>query len=523
MRFSIRWKILILFAGTLLVAAAVNLALIRQVVRKDYKAALDTELMVYGNNLASQLSRITDLGIGVEEIDQFDHLCREIAFKNENILEAMVVDAAGTILFHNNSSLHGRRLDNESITDALRNQTACVVSIRQEPYSMYYAVLPYSKSDDHAKYGIVISAPAEIIDARVRNLIWKCNMIFVIAFGITALLLLLGLNTFLTAPLSRILGTIQTLVRSRNLRERVRVHSRDEIGQLAGAFNQMLEDLQQSTTSIENLNREVETRRRAEQQAQLARREAELASHAKSTFLANMSHEIRTPMNSIIGFSELLYEETDLEEDRKKCVKMILDNGRSLLELINDILDFSKIEAGKLDIEIIECSPAELLRGIESVIRYPVQRKGIRFEILRENDLPETICTDPVRLKQCLINLLNNAVKFTEKGDVRLRVFSASDWQDPDRPTLCFEVSDTGIGIPPDKLDSIFEAFSQADSSTTRKYGGTGLGLTITRKLAEALGGRLTVASEVGKGSAFCIELPAGQVSGAPQTQNTVV
>ena len=234
--------------------------------------------------------------------------------------------------------------------------------------------------------------------------------------------------------------------------------------------------------------------------------QAEEANQAKSRFLANMSHEIRTPMNAIIGFSDILADE-DLSDEQSDHVKLIRDSSYNLLRLINDILDFSKIEAGQLDAEIIDCSLARLLNAIGSPTRPKAIEKGIEFEIVETNGLPEQIRTDPTRLHQCLINLITNAIKFTEKGHVYVNV-SLEDRDN--QPYIRFDVEDTGIGIPKDKQAKVFESFTQADGSTTRKYGGTGLGLAITKQLTELLGGELTLTSEEGRGSVFSIVIPAG-------------
>jgi len=232
--------------------------------------------------------------------------------------------------------------------------------------------------------------------------------------------------------------------------------------------------------------------------------EAEKANAAKSQFLANMSHEIRTPMNAIIGFSEVL-EEEPLTAPQKEYIQLILSSGKHLLELINDILDFSKIEAGQLNTEMVDCDVRAILANVESLMNPAAIAKNLKFIIECADDVPVSVITDPARLRQCLLNLISNAIKFTEHGHVK---FSVHQVLRESRPFLEFEVSDTGIGIPHDKLDSIFEAFTQGDGSTTRKYGGTGLGLTITRQLAKLMGGDISVESETGKGSAFRFVIP---------------
>ncbi len=456
------------------------------------------------------------------------------------------------------------------------------------------------------------------------------NRILIISLAVSAVAVFLGffLSKTIAHPISK-LALAVTKIGTGDLNIRAEIQSHDEVGQLAASFNAMAEDLQKTTTSIDNLENEISERKQVEEKlrrlamiaeqayegiafadlegviqfanqawAQMhgyktteeligknftlfhteeqiqtevipfneevlktgvnkgemghvrkdgtifptemkvslfrtdqsepigfiafatditerkeaetrlkqAKEEAERANQAKSQFLANMSHEIRTPMNAILGFSDILAQE-ELTNEQRDYVNTIRNSGNNLLTIINDILDFSKIESGNMDLELIECSLEGILCNVGSLLRPKATEKGLDFQILHRTALPATILTDPTRLGQCLINLAGNAIKFTESGHVHIMVSLQGV---NERPMIYFDVEDTGVGIPAPKQRAIFQSFTQADGSTTRNFGGTGLGLTITKQLAELMGGGVFVTSKPGAGSVFTLVIPAG-------------
>jgi signal transduction histidine kinase/CheY-like chemotaxis protein len=300
-----------------------------------------------------------------------------------------------------------------------------------------------------------------------------------------------------------------------DLSVQVKVRTTGEVQTLINSFNRMATDLRQTMasrdSSLESLSKEVIERERAErelkQQAEElmeARRAAETANRAKSEFLAAMSHEIRTPMNGVLGMTELLLG-TALTPKQRQFAQTVHRSGEALLRVINDILDFSKIEAGKLELDCVHFNLCETVEEVVELFAERAQSKGLELICSFQGAMPSTVQGDPARLRQILTNLIGNAIKFTEKGEVVVRVTPLE--QDEEGAIIRFAVCDTGLGIAPENQARLFKAFSQVNNSSTRKYGGTGLGLSISKQLAEAMGGAIGVESTLGTGSTFWFTL----------------
>ncbi|HEY1167339.1 MAG TPA: HAMP domain-containing protein [Chitinophaga sp.] len=319
----------------------------------------------------------------------------------------------------------------------------------------------------------------------------------------------------LTESIGIVLNTIEANSRTEALLEQSQSLA-DELRRTNEELQDKAHLLVKQKEEVEGKNKEVEEARKSlEEKAE----QLQLTSKYKSEFLANMSHELRTPLNSLLILAQQLYEnhEGNLSEKQVRYAKTIHSCGDDLIQLINDILDLSKIESGYISTDFITVRFSEVISFVETTFKHISENKNLRFSISIEEQLPQTVETDVQRLNQILKNLLSNAFKFTDKGEVRLRIYEARhNWktantslENADR-VVAFEIRDTGIGISKDKQNIIFEAFQQAEGSTSRKYGGTGLGLSISRGLADLLGGSIELESEVGRGSAFTLFLPLG-------------
>lgn len=437
-------------------------------------------------------------------IDIVHTLLIEISLKFSE--EIYLINAKGIVLLNITGNVpFGKSilLEKETLSQLKAKLTQGAFYLKENDITSLYVFRIIPELDLYLVYGKAQS--------KVFSDINKVTDFAIIYFSISipfTILLSLGFSHLIKKRISKFLVRIKRIT-SGNYSERLDTNSiyyYDEYVELADAFNRMVSSLEKfhsmNVEKILEMNEELEI---LVKELREAKQLADSANKTKSLFLANMSHEIRTPMNGILGTIQII-ESSSLDEEQMKLISMIKTSANNLLAIINDILDISKIEAGKIELEEISYDVKKLLVEIVDSMRIQAKEKGNEIELIISDSFPEYILGDQVRIRQILLNLMSNANKFTDRGKIFLE---AKVLEEGDPFLLSFLVRDTGIGISEDKIEKIFESFSQADASTTRKYGGTGLGLSISKKLIHLMGGELKVKSKVGEGSEFSFQIIA--------------
>ena len=388
-----------------------------------------------------------------------------------------------------------------------------------------YLTIAQEIDRDGDKVGTVyIRSNLKEIDRQLVQVGWIALVVMTISLAVS--MCITGrLQRLFTAPIDELAKVMKYVSAGGDYSLQVKKHGRDEMGVLCDGFNTMLDQIKAARDELQHAHDELEERvTERTKDLQVALSAAEAASQAKSDFLANMSHEIRTPMTAILGYMDVIGDECARQcefgsQAMGDRIEIIQRNGAHLLTVINDILDISKLEAGKMTFERRECSACQVVAEVASLMRCRAVEKGLTLDVVYDGRIPETIRTDSTRLHQILINLVGNAIKFTKTGGVRVATFLVEPGGGG-KADLCFEITDTGVGMSRENLGKVFQAFTQADETMTRQFGGTGLGLTISKGLVEALGGTLGVESELGRGSTFRFTIDIGPLDGVRMLEN---
>jgi len=484
-RISLGCNFVLLVIGILAITMSVAAYINYQTEHKALASQLKNKGELLGQFVAD-VSKDAILGYDFVLLDQY---MEDIASKSE-IVYSIIIEPDNTALtsYLNNTEHYTPELFNDDHVHII-NQ----VNLHEDIITQRFPIYADSKPIATLVLGLTKENINKLSWLALRNQLLQ-NGLIILILSVT---IAIAFRNNAVKPIHDLIKSSNEIANG-NLAQKVKIAHTDELARLAESFNSM-------TNAIHDSNDEKD---RTLLQLRATNRKLENVTQAKSDFLANMSHEIRTPLTAILGYAETLKYDHSSPMITEEAINSILKNGQHLQHIISEILDLTKIEANRLEIETFSISPVILLQEFESLISLYAKSKNLDFEVTMQLPLPEKIETDPVRLKQILLNLCNNAIKFTQHGSISMLVEYLQDQQ-----LLQISVTDTGIGLSEEQQQRIFQPFTQADTSTTRQFGGTGLGLSLSQKLSHKLGGDICVQSSIGNGSTFILTIATGSIA----------
>jgi signal transduction histidine kinase len=450
-----------------------------------YSKAITERSVAISHELSVQFERLLALGLQPEEIVGFEEQCAKVKLNHHDLAFVAVLSPQGKILFHSTAKLMGQQLEHPGLKAAAARDEVSELSARLGDEKVQATLMPVFNPAKQHVVSVLVAHSQAAIDQRLSDLFRNIALVGLFFLALSGYLLYWAMSRFVTAPLQQVVTAIDTLrAQAPGEHKQIEVRAEAELGVLIDGFNLLLRRLESHQEELIN-----------------AREQAVSANRAKSEFLATVSHELRTPLNGILGMNAILLR-TPLNEKQQRCATVVEQSGKKLLEIIEEILDFTIIESGGLRLENQNFNLREVITNVTSGVEALASNKNLQLTSKVGQDCPESVWGDRKRLQQVLTNLIGNAIKFTDQGFVQVEARPQAEWG------IEFLVRDSGIGIAPEMREVIFEPFRQADGSHTRRHGGTGLGLSISRRLITAMGGTITLESEVGKGTVFRVALP---------------